>query len=261
MVSAELLASNIEQFRLNVATQQVMPVYWINTPDYANGFKGAKGSPEELQAEIDRIIEHCQSVPEEINVNDTESARNFLYRNQVGIDCSAFVYHLIDKTLKSERDESFRKYLYVPKEGVITASTKDSWRVEHELTPTEIAELPPQVPLEWVCKTFNKEPASQVNVARLCNDEASSEVAELEEAQPGDLVSMKKNGKPKHVGVIVKTDGKEWEVWDSYREDAGYGGIMPHIVKIIGDDVVHWSKFDANRYEGFIIRRPIAFQK
>ena len=149
------------------------------------------------------------------------------------------------------------------KKELIQAATKDSWKDEHILTDDEIANLPAQVPLRWVCTIFNKEPASQVNVARLCNDMGSVAVASLVEVQSGDLIAMGKNSKSKHVAIVISVEDNSIEIWNSYREDASYGGIMSHQIRIIDKDAPieeqSWLGFDLRRYENFAIRRPKAF--
>src|SRR3989344_3150686 len=259
MVSGESISVGIDQFKLEVVQAEVFPVYWINTPDYAAGFRAAKATPEEMQAEVDRIVQHCESVDENINVRDAGSARNFLYRNQIGLDCSAFVYHLVDRVLLADGRESLQHSLFVPRNSVISAASKDSWHDEHELTRSEAAELPEMVPLDWVCDTFKKEPVFQTNVARLCSAESSDGIEDLRSVVPGDLVYMTKSGKSKHVAIVTQVDGNEWEVWDSYREDDGYGGIMPHRVQITDPNAVlqdqKWTNFDKSRYDEFSVRR------
>lgn len=261
---SEALYEGIALFELDVNAYGVMPPYWINTPDYSNGFKGAKGSPEDMQGEVNRIVSECLEVDEAINVYDEESARNFLYRNQVGIDCSGFAYHLIDRVVEGNLGNSFSDYLFIPKEGVVAASKKETWRSAYDLTASEASNLPPMVPLNWVCETFEKEPASQVNVARLCNDAASAEVPDFYDIQAGDLIQMKRDGKSKHIGIVAEAAGNEFTMWDSYREDRGYGGIRPHSIKIIDAslplETQKWLDFETTRYDEFIIRRPNVFQ-
>ncbi len=264
MLTPEVLRTGIDQFELTVNDVEVMPVYWIITPDYGDGFKGAKGTPEDMQGEVIRILANCAEISEEVNVTSVNSARNFLYRNQIGIDCSGFVFNLFTRALESQGQESYAKSLYVPKPAIVQASTKESWRVEHELTAGELEDLPHQVPLEWVAKTFNKDLASQVNVARLCNDAASVAVPHLCETQPGDLIAMSKNGKSKHVAMVVEADDGLIEIWDSYRDDESYGGVMGHEIQIrdktLPIEAQTWSDFDVSRYDNFAIRRPKALQ-
>lgn len=262
MLTAEALRTGIEEFQLNVNGIEVMPVYWIIAPDYSDAFKGAKGTPEAMQSEVDRVLARCAEVSEEVNVRTVNGARNFLYRNQIATDCSGFGFNLLDRVTESEGLGSYADTIFVPRKAIIEASVKESWRVEHELTPDEIADLPTQVPLKWVSETFNKDLASQVNVVRLCNDAASIAVSHLCEVQPGDLIAMSKNGKSKHVAVIVEADDDLIEIWDSYRDDESYGGIMSHEIQIRDTNLPiesqTWTQFDTGRYDSFAIRRPKA---
>ncbi len=262
MITSEVLRKKVEDFKLEVLDWKVFPVYWINTPDFGRGFLGAKGSPEQMQKEVARIIKASSNADEEINVVNAGSARNFLYRNQIGIDCSGFVFHLLSKSIGGTG--RLVDTLFVPRDTVIAASEKDSWKRVRELSDKDKRRLPEMVPMEWVCNTFSKEPQFLTNVKSFSSDETSAIVTDYSEVTVGDIVIMEKKGRYKHMGIVTDVNGMEWEVWDSYREDDGYGGVRRHEVEIVNPslslNLQHWTDFDTTRYDAYSVRRLNVFQ-
>ncbi|MCX8035430.1 MAG: hypothetical protein N3A71_04140 [Candidatus Dojkabacteria bacterium] len=76
--------------------------------------EAGKGSPDEIQRYIDEIIARS---PQAQKINSNEMFRSVLISFQIGVDCSGFVYHVLDAWAKVKHKKPLSYFL--PKESPI----------------------------------------------------------------------------------------------------------------------------------------------
>ncbi len=150
----------IEQyFHLSIVNHDVACPYFNNHRTRVRGaLRGliGKGSPDEIIEEATLL-----ALREKIDLaamTDAE-AKKFLVDHHLGIDCSGFVYHVLDTQMRDERHAPLRTLLYFPARTFFR-------RFVSRLRPAENTDV----------KTF-------------ADEKNSAEVA-LAHAQPGDLIVL-----------------------------------------------------------------------
>lgn len=135
-----------------------------------------KGSPKEIAEEA-----HIISLKEKKNLKrlNEEELTIFLVDHNLGIDCSAFVYYILDAELKAQRKSGMRN----------AVSAQSSFN-----------------PLRKIIQNIRH--IENINVAALAHDKNSTEV-KLKDVQPGDMVVMLDAGQNHdrdHVLLVYKVD-------------------------------------------------------
>ncbi|QQG43255.1 MAG: C40 family peptidase [Candidatus Daviesbacteria bacterium] len=97
MDHASILKQAYQQFILPLGGKQVFTPYRINIPFQPDRRKYGKSSPEKL---IKNTLEIAREQNFDLNQASVEEIRKFMEQNQLGIDCSGFVYYLLDYLLK-----------------------------------------------------------------------------------------------------------------------------------------------------------------
>jgi hypothetical protein len=85
-----------------------------------------KGSLSEIQEEIDIICLKGYIKKETLT---EESAKKLLVDNGIGIDCSGFVYYVLDSEYKATKQESLKKHIHFPKTFNLFRALIRRWRV------------------------------------------------------------------------------------------------------------------------------------
>ncbi len=168
-----------------------------------------KGSPQEIFDEIQDI-----AVKSHISVNTftADSLKKLLVDNNIGIDCSAFVYYV----LNSESEEIKKGHL--DKHISFTSCHGLLGKIRCSLRPVE-----------------------NCDVATFTNDK-NSKVVSVKEAQPGDMITIQEeNSERDHILVIHQIQYQNFiptEIHYShsiaYPEDGLYGnGIRQGMIEIV----------------------------
>lgn len=95
---SKILDQAYQQFILSLGGKLVPTTYRINIPYQPDRRKYGKSAPAEL-TKITIEIAHEQNF--DLNHASVEEIRRFMEKNLLGIDCSGFVYHLLDSLLKN----------------------------------------------------------------------------------------------------------------------------------------------------------------
>lgn len=210
------VSAGIDRFQLSFTGGKVWAPYWINEPGVRSGPHNGKGSPEQLQAELDEILKVYRPTPK-----NAEEAQYLMLRNGLGVDCSGFVFHVLDHSMRGEFG-NLADHLYFTAEEVRELSQD----------PVE-ADGKSSYSLKEVCDSTNREPAWIVNVQRLINPMNSIEIGSVGEMREGDMVYMIREPQGDHIGVVSAIDDATVTFASSDFDPVGPGGIRFHTHRII----------------------------
>ena len=195
-----------------------------------------KSSPEDISGAAEYIISLFPDI-------DAESLRRKLIDgslpeknyNHKGIECSGFVYHVMDRTYRDCLNKELVDDLSVPKSHVLNGGLKfNEWKAAHQLTQEEIEEMPEDVPMRWVVDTFKRKPQNLCRVPGLASD-YSSILVDPVDVRIGDLVHMQIAGESiPHITIITEISSDSMTMAHSARlnpEDAG--GVSLETVPVI----------------------------
>lgn len=165
MLSPEAQKIITNYLRLPFAYQDIFCPYFINKKNKIRGALRAligKGTPDEIVEEATIC-----ALKEKINLAtlDTSSLRKFLVDHHIGVDCSGFVYHVLDTELKTNKKPSLGKSLHFP-------TTSNFFK-------KIIAKI---------------RPAENANVQTFAHN-ANSKQIDLKNIQPGDVIVITDAGK------------------------------------------------------------------
>lgn len=163
--------------------EQTVPVPYVNNKRarLRGGFRVmiGKGTPEEI-AEEANILAHKAKIDLSALSNANLSA--FLSDRNLGIDCSGFVYHVLNTELRARGLNGIENYLRFPYAKTIIR--------------------------KWLVKM---RPVESINVATLAHEANSREVS-LVDIRPGDMIVMiaaEKQSYPNHIILIHAIDYME----------------------------------------------------
>lgn len=255
------MAKSIEQlvdaYKLKAGGVEFWTPYFINSRDLSpdpdkfkpGPYKG-KGTPAQLQSWVDRYYSKHPS-----NKTDKEW-REILREHGVGIECSGFVYSVLDEFLKAAGRGRLWDYIYIPR-GDLLKSYDDGYRPKG-VSRAQIEKYPENIVLKDFCKSWNKDPRRSTNVKRLVSDQATIQIGKVTSLKPGDLVFLV-GVAGDHVGVIISNDGGVIE----YADSIGYQqiGVSKYKIKITNPDLPiekqNWGdkSWYAERYDFKGLRR------
>lgn len=219
------IKSAVEKYKLQVAGHALWTPYAINEPGVAPGPHRGKGSPAQIQAELDRIVGEYQDP-----LHSGEEVRYLMLRNGLGIDCSGFVHHALAIYLQASKGVNLAEQLVVYKSEVEQAREKTSWR--EKISDEEFRQLPDKIPLSRLCRQLDKEPANLVHVTRLCDQAAADAVASRPaELRPGDLLRFGTDYGD-HIGLVMEVFGGKLTYASSDFDPIGPGGVAFHEIKV-----------------------------
>lgn len=213
----------VKKYNLKANGFSFWPPYWINEPGVRSGLFAGKGSPEELQSEVDRIFDVYQDP-----INTSEAARYLMLRNGLGVECAGFIFHVMDNYLQTIGKGQLVDDLFVPKEELLKAADKESWKKHKELSSKEKESLPDNVPMAQVCAWFKREPQYITNVERLIDNSVVDPVDDLDNVQAGDLITLKSWSVYPHLGIVTEVSNSKVEYFSSDFDPVGPGGVTPH---------------------------------
>ena len=256
--------SQINDLKIKVGEVQVHPLYGVQN-EATPLFKKGKGTREEIQAEANRRIALLNTT----SISTEYNARSRILNSapQLSLDCSGFVFHVLDGLVVAERGKSLANFIEIPAAEVREAAMR--WEHVNPLSNEQQEYLNERksVLLAWDCERTGRTPQSQMNVKRFANELVSQPIEDLEQIEPGDIMLLYDNGRPRHVGLVAQRNGAEVQVWDSGKSNNtaidNLGGVGPHDVTIsalqgpIQD--IHWSTSLDRQFDKITVQRPNPF--
>lgn len=189
-----------------------------------------KGNPKDILEELHTVILKNHIAASSIN---NETLKRLMTDQNLGVDCSAFVYHILDAESRSRKQGTLNKHLTFPK---VKGPMAKMWSY---LRPVENCDV----------NTF----ASDRN----------SRIIALKDAKPGDIVTMQTetNGGERNHILLVHTveseDGVAKRIYYThavaYPEDGVYGtGIKQGEIEIAFplEDITHQLWIESGSMEG-----------
>ncbi len=223
-----ILEQLVGQYQINIGTDEFWPAYWINwnTPPYfLNAPYRGKASPAQLQLCANQYL-HTGAY------SDPDSARAQLKTAGIGIDCSGFVYHILNMYLKNQGLKRLAKYLVVGEEDILATVERHP----------NLFRLPPntsilkQIPLSAFCRLSHKNPVMLTNVARLVSLFSSEKIDLAKDVRPADMIKMTSRYGD-HVAIVTRVKDQEIVYVASEDDEDGLGGIRYRTIK-----VTDWDK-------------------
>ena len=213
-----MLHTLVNEYRLTVNGVTFWTPYWINHshPPY---FLGApllgKGTPDQVLEVTKRIVSESPNPP-----SSPEAIRKLMNERGIGVDCSAFVYNVMDRWLEWRGLGSLSDYLVIPRDGVVF-----EWagHPENSLGRTE-DQVPEFTPLNELLPLWHRPAIRVVGVKHLCSPETAVRVSRLDEMRPGDMIRLT-GATGDHMGVIVEvlTDRLIWaQSGRAFNADGSY---------------------------------------
>lgn len=229
-----------ERYKLTANDLEVWTPYWVNEPGVPEGPFSGKGSPRQIQEELDSILTDYTD-----ELHNSEEARYLMLRNGLGVDCSGFAYHVLSALLKETADSDLAQELAVDKTSIEEAwLNKDSW--QDKISRAEIEQLPAAVTLREVCDRLEKDPAQLTNVRRLCDERSSVYITRAALAQPADMIQMS-TAYGDHIGIVTENNEGFIRFVSSDFDPVGPGGVAFHEIPVNDPDKAIEEQVDNQR--------------
>ena len=227
MSAAELLRKQIEYFVVRCGSEAAVVPYWVNwdlQPYFLDAPLRGKGTPAQLQVELDRFLALEVARPE-----DSEAIRELMRRHGLGLDCSGFAYQLLNTLSEARLGKWLASYLVLNDEEVLKAGRRHKERAFELPHGTS---LPHVLPLGAVCELWGKDPIDIAGVARLCDESIAFRVEAVSEMRPGDMIRMT-NDNGDHVAVVIEVSQQEVRYAACEDSRTGFGGVTEHVITVV----------------------------
>ncbi len=200
--NSQIIKSLVDQYQLEADGVKFWTPYFINSaklsPDPDNfkpgPYKG-KGTPKQLQAWVNL---YAKSHPSK---RSSDEWHKLLISMSVGIECSGFVYYILDSFLAATGNGRLWDQLFIPKQDLLNAFNVG--RAPRGVTRQQIESGPNQYTMHQFCTRWGKDPRRNTNVTRLVDTKSSNLVGCVGKAQPGDLV-VTSGPAGDHIGIITE---------------------------------------------------------
>jgi hypothetical protein len=228
----------VDRFQLSVGAVRFWVPYWINreaAPYRLNAPYRGKGTPGQLASALARYAQGS-------GATTAEDWRRLMRQHGLGIDCSGFVYYVLDQLLQQRYRQRLASHLMLRRLEVLEALER---RPERKIaTPPE--SLPEVMPLGEACALWHKDPVNLTNVQRLVDPLVVEAVPSLLEVVPGDLIKTWYKGED-HIAVVVEANSRQIVYADSGdRANGGLGGVAYGIINItnpaLGLEAQDWER-------------------
>lgn len=224
----------IERFHIRVSSGVNFWAPYINNLDFTQREHVIHGLGKSSAKEILRAASLAHRLEpslnsEELKTNLVNGHFNSPDIDYKGIDCSGFVYHVLNDYLTEEYDDSLAKYVSLPKNHVLNgAYNLKDWANVYTLSKEEAFSLPDDVPVQWVVEHFKRKPENLCGARGLVSEYSAIKIMSIHEVEPGDTVFMSsdKNTVP-HIALILENKHSELVIAHSTRKDpSDPGGVI-----------------------------------
>lgn len=234
-ITSDIVLEEVNKFHIRLSNGlEFWAPYEINrvTVQDNNAPRGlGKASPDEIRQAAERIIElFPESTAEDVRrkLIDGSLPATDPNPNYKAIDCSGFIFYVMNGVFQRVYQKDLTHILSVKKEHILNGATFDEWKAVHVLTDEEAQQLPEFVPLRWVVETFHRKPVNMCNITGLMSDYSSEPIVQIADSQPGDLVRMSRDDDPTpHAAIVVQKTDTTISLAHSGRKDPSVpGGVL-----------------------------------
>ncbi|MBN1916158.1 hypothetical protein JW796_04200 [Candidatus Dojkabacteria bacterium] len=168
----------IDQYKSLKLGSKIVPCpYYINTQKESGGLRVlvGKGSPEEIEHEV-KVWAQLRGF--EMSKASEHEIREFMIKHRIGIDCSGFLVHVINRWMKQTRGRRLIEYLKFDNNSVIA----------------------------WIKRRLRS--AENIGANTLTSLKNTIKITELNDIRPGDLIRLKGRVKNSHhIAMISEIEG------------------------------------------------------
>lgn len=218
----------IERYQLDVNGVRFWTPYWRNRDNHLYWLDApyrGKGTP----AQLERVLRRRLGVVPQAEWPQTEQGmREQMRKYGLGVDCSGFVYYVLDQWLQ-QRGQRLAQYLVFYRSEVL--ETLKYVPARKTLTP-DLGRLPEAVALSEVCRWWRRDPVNHVNVRRLTDPIVADRVMSLDQVRAGDMI--KTTGvEGDHVVLVVEALPDRIVYAESGNFTSGLGGVKYGTIAIL----------------------------
>lgn len=163
---------------LNIEGHKVVAPYFMNIRKQRGGLRVlvGKGDPGEIEREV-KVWAQLKGI--DLTKMTPVQIRDFMITQNIGIDCSGFVVHVLNYWLRSQGDKPLINYLMFKKQKLID-------KLKHKLRPVE-----------------------SIGANFLTNQDNCITITDLNKVLPGDFVRLKGLQKNSHHILLIHQVVKE----------------------------------------------------
>ncbi len=191
------LRSIAERYRLRIGELQVWAPYWINSaedPFWLDAPYRGKATPGQLEYIVNRNLKLGQ-VPS----NSTAEVRNYMTSQGLGVDCSGFVYHVLDQWLQ-QSGLRLAQFLVIDRPEI-----EERNRRRPELARSRGKyPLPVFMPLQDASRIWGTDSVYRTGVRRLLDRRLVDEIRRASQIKPGDMIGMTNKRGADHIGLVLE---------------------------------------------------------
>ncbi len=215
------LKTYCERYRFNIADIECAVPYWINwsiEPYFLNAPYRGKGYSGQIVKATKRAL-----TMEQVRPQTPHELRDLMRRHGLGVDCSGFVYRVLDGYMRQFR-KKLSDGLVVHPEELRQAEIRHPRRLS-------VAKPAPLL-LSDVAGAWHKDPAMITSVQRLIDPLTSSEVKCANKIQVGDLISMTSTAGD-HIAIVVTVTSTQIEYAASEDSQGNNGGLRYRSIQLL----------------------------
>lgn len=227
MIDPKALAEIANRYKLSVDGVEFWAPYFVNTPKAFGAVKTdnlpaphlGKGTPEQIKESLQQLINKQQ--PE---LKDAQDYRRFMRQNQLGIECSGFIYYVLDQYLQEADKGTIDNYLYWSREELLRAYDAGTPWHPPGLERSTVEGYPDQIAMEDIKQDWGWDtPARLVNIRRLIDSMNSTAFDDITRLQPGDMIYELGHDKMAHALIVIEARGSVITCVHSAGVDRGKG--------------------------------------
>lgn len=233
------LQAIVDEYKITVNGVTFWTPYWIGRTWYLP-YSLAVTSPESLKPHLQAVYDanpHLfgKNTPAEVKaaaqqifdtypypITNRQQARHILVRNAIGVDCSSFIYYVLDQYLQQLGKGTLEDNLVMTKHELTKNLELPTW--QGRVSKEEIDTLGDEIPLGDIKRLFGKDPIHITDVKRLCAPENTTAVTSADELQPGDLLHMTAEHGD-HAVMVTEASEDKVIYASSYSNTTGPGGV------------------------------------
>lgn len=226
------LRKHIDRYQLNIDGVKAWTPYWrdelptLQSPHPLTGPYKGKGSPNQIK---DYLLAHLNDEVE----RSEDGIRRFMKQLHLGVDCSGFLYHVLDGLVQDRLGRRLADHLYKPRQALIADFHNPVYTHPPNITLELLQGQPEQVSLSTIQEFWGNDPVRLAGVHILCSPAATSSVPSVAALHPADLIELTGSDGIPHCLLVVQNDGQTITYAHSGRnQPSEIGGVEYKTIEI-----------------------------